>query len=52
MAQETQHMAYRERLLLKQKEYYERNKEAKTEYARNRYRNITKEQRDKLVLIS
>lgn len=41
MAEETQHMAYRERLLLKQKEYYERNKEAKREYARNRYYGLT-----------
>ena len=38
----------RNQLLKKANEYYEKNKEARKEYAKNRYRNMSKEQKDKM----
>ena len=35
-------------MLKKANEYYEKNKEKRREYARNRYRNMSKEQKDKI----
>ena len=40
---------YKNIILQKAKEYYEKNKEKRKEYGRNRYRNMTQEQKNKLV---
>ena len=40
---------YRDILLQKAKGYYEKNKEKREEYARDRYQNMTPEQKNKLV---
>ena len=36
---------YKDIILQKAKEYYEKNKENRKEYGRNRYRNMTQEQK-------
>ena len=40
---------YRDNALARQNEYYQRNKEKIQEKARNRYHNMTKEQKDRQV---
>lgn len=42
-----QHVRYRDIALQRSKEYYQKNKEKIKEYARNRYRNLTQEQKNK-----
>ena len=53
MSEETQNLSKyirrRDIVIQKNKEYYEKNKEKRREYARNRYHNMTKEQKAKQV---
>ena len=49
MVEKAQQVKCGDRVLQKAKEYYEKNKEKRKEYARNRYRNMTQEQQNKLV---
>ena len=44
-----QYIRYKDIVLQKAKEYYEKNKEKRKEYARNRYQNRSQEQKNKLV---
>ena len=44
-----QYIRYNDIVLQKAKEYYEKNKEKRKEYARNRYQNRSQEQKNKLV---
>ena len=53
MSNETQDLhryeKYKDIILQKAKEYYEKYKEKRKEYGRNRYRNMTQEQKNKSV---
>lgn len=44
-----QYIRYKDIVLQKAKEYYEKNKEKRKEYARNRYQTRSQEQKNKLV---
>ena len=44
-----QYVRYRDVALQRSKEYYQKNKEKINEYARNRYHNMTQEQKNKQV---
>ena len=53
MSNETQDLhryeKYKDIILQKAKEYCEKNKEMRKEYGRNRYRNMTQEQKNKSI---
>ena len=44
-----QYIRYKDIVLQKAKDYYEKNKQKRKEYGRNRYQNLTQEQKNKLV---
>ena len=44
-----QYIRYKDIVLQKAREYYEKNKGKRKEYARNRYQNMTQEQKNKQV---
>ena len=44
-----EYIRYKDIVLQKAKDYYEKNKQKRKEYGRNRYQNLTQEQKNKLV---